>query len=213
MNKISKRLFDITNHLNKDETIIDIGCDHGLLAIYLIKNNYYDNIYISDNKKTALNSAINNVNKFNLEDKITCLLGDGLTVINDKSINTIILSGLGTHTIIKILTNYNIKQINKIVIQSNNHHEKLRVFLESIGFQSVKETVIYEKPKYYVTMSYIRGNKKLTDLQLKYGTHNNKEYYNYQLKELLSIKKKLNNQTNLIIANKITELNKIIKDI
>ena len=36
---ISKRLKSLVKYINKENKIIDIGCDHALLDIYLIKNN------------------------------------------------------------------------------------------------------------------------------------------------------------------------------
>ena len=39
MTRISKRLKAITSYVAKDDKVVDVGCDHGLLSIYLIENN------------------------------------------------------------------------------------------------------------------------------------------------------------------------------
>ena len=69
MNKLSKRLEQIASFITKDnKKIIDIGCDHGLLSIYLA-NKYNDiKIIASDINKNALNNAVNNIHKELLED-------------------------------------------------------------------------------------------------------------------------------------------------
>ena len=42
MNKLSKRLEVVASFVNDNSKVIDIGCDHGLLSIYLV--NKYKNI-------------------------------------------------------------------------------------------------------------------------------------------------------------------------
>ena len=48
MNKISRRLEAIASLVEDNKKIIDIGCDHALLDIYLIKNKKNLNIIASD---------------------------------------------------------------------------------------------------------------------------------------------------------------------
>ena len=43
MIKLSKRLDTIAAFINKDDDVLDIGCDHALLDIYL--SNKYSKIY------------------------------------------------------------------------------------------------------------------------------------------------------------------------
>lgn len=213
MIKISKRLKDIINHLDSQDHIIDIGCDHAKFSIYLIEYGYYNHIYVSDNKQSALSGAIDNIKENGLEDKITTLLGNGLEVINNDIIDTVVISGLGTSTIKDILSNKKINQIKKLVIQSNNNHEELRIFLESIGFFINKETCVFDNNKYYLTISFLRGDKKLNSQELKYGISNNKDYYLYLLDNLKKIKGKRANLDNSYINNEIAKITEIIRNI
>ncbi|NLA32782.1 MAG: SAM-dependent methyltransferase, partial [Mollicutes bacterium] len=88
MIKLSKRLLEIVNHLDFKEKVLDVGCDHGKLAIYLILNNHYNNINVSDNKLSALNQAIKNIEDYNLKDKITYHLGEGIEFIDNLDLDT-----------------------------------------------------------------------------------------------------------------------------
>ena len=65
MNKLSKRQEVVASFIQDNSKIIDIGCDHGLLSIYLA--NKYKNIKIiaSDVNKNALSSAIKNIKTAN----------------------------------------------------------------------------------------------------------------------------------------------------
>ena len=89
--------------VDKGNNIYDIGCDHALLDIYLAINN--DNhCTASDINQNALNNAIKNIEKYHLSDKIDTVISDGLKNITLKEDSTIILSGMGSRTIIDILS-------------------------------------------------------------------------------------------------------------
>ena len=38
MSKLSKRLESLALLVDKKDSIVDVGCDHGLLSIYLVEN-------------------------------------------------------------------------------------------------------------------------------------------------------------------------------
>ena len=54
MNKISKRLLSIADFVSEDDELVDVGCDHGLLSIYLISNKKCKRVIASDINKNAL---------------------------------------------------------------------------------------------------------------------------------------------------------------
>ena len=54
MNKLSKRLGVISSFIEDSSKVIDIGCDHGLLSIYLV--NKYKKIY---RQKSMITTYIN----------------------------------------------------------------------------------------------------------------------------------------------------------
>lgn len=184
---IDERLKSLTKYVNRNDKIIDIGCDHALLDIYLVKNNIVHKIIVSDVSKNALMQGINNINKYNLSDKIYARCGSGLEVLNSNDdIDTVIISGMGSNTIIDILNNKYLNKINKLIIQSNKDYYLLRKEIIKLGFIIDKEEVILVNNKLYINIVFIRGNKNYTIEELKYGTKNmiNKEIYiNYLLKK------------------------------
>ena len=186
-NMIDNRLKSLTKYVVKNDSIIDIGCDHALLDIYLIKNKIANNIIVSDISNNALKQGINNIKKYNLENYINTRCGNGLEVLNEEdNINTIIISGMGTNTILNILNNKYLNKINKLIIQSNKDYYLLRKEVNKLGFIIDKEEVILVNNKLYINIVFIRGNKNYTIEELKYGTKNmiNKEIYiNYLLKK------------------------------
>ncbi len=89
-----------------------------------------------------MNSGIKNIENEGLSDKISARLGDGLNVLTDKdNIDTVIISGMGTNTIMGILNNNHLKNINKLIIQSNNDHTMLRKYVTKLGFFHQKRRI------------------------------------------------------------------------
>lgn len=214
---ISKRLMSLVKYIETSDSLIDIGCDHALLDIYLIKNNYLKSIIVSDIHKSALDAGINNIQKNGLENKIDTRLGDGLEVLNNKDkINTILISGMGTSTILSILNNEYLANINKLIIQSNNNHEELRKEIIKLGFYIKDEEYFIDNKKNYINIVFERGHKVYKKDEIKYGPFllRDYEYLNFELNNYLKIKdliKKPKLKQKISLNNEIRKLNKYIK--
>ena len=119
-----------------------------------------------------------------MTDKIDARLGNGLEVLTDKDdIDTILISGMGASTIIDILNNPYLKNINKLIIQSNNDYEELRRSVTSLGFEITEEEFLIDNKKSYINIVFKKGNKEYSDIEYKYGPIliNNKEYLEYMI--------------------------------
>lgn len=210
---ISNRLKSLTKYIDKTDSVIDIGCDHALLDIYLVKENIIDKCMVSDVSSNALKQGIDNIKKYNLTEFIETRCGNGLEVLTDKdNINTIIISGMGTNTILDILNNDYLKNINKLVIQSNKDYYMLRKEIVKFGFVIDIEEVIEDNDKIYINIVFIRGNKEYSEDELMYGTSNmlNKKVY---YKNLIEKKEKiLNNLNDIELINKLKEEIEILKE-
>ena len=199
--KISKRLKSIGDLIPDNSFILDIGCDHALLDIYICQNKNCKAI-ASDINEKPLEQARKNVNKYKLNDKIKIVQGDGLEHYEEK-INIIVLSGLGSTTIVDILKKdkEKLKEINKLIISSNNDYYYLRSNIIKLGYKITKELVIKDKEKYYPIIEFTKGNKKYNKYELKYGpiilkTEDNiiKEYLELNKNKLLKINNSLTNK-------------------
>lgn len=190
MNKLSKRLNSLVYFVEKEDSIVDVGCDHGYLSIFLKKNNLCKHIMASDINQNALQSAKENIKKSKL--KIDTVLSDGLENIPLKGINALLISGMGTSTILHILeAKEKIKNIKKIILQSNNEHAKLRKSLNDLGYYLKEERVVLDKGKWYVSMLFVQSNKKNKEREILYGYLNNPEYNQVVLEQFKKIQKKI----------------------
>ena len=214
MIKLSKRLLAIANLVDDNSKVADIGCDHGLVSIYLAMNKQNISIIASDINQNALDNAIKNINKYHLEDKIKVCLSNGLDNINDE-IDTIIISGMGGHTIVDILTNNQEKlhTVNNIIIQSNNDIEYVRRKIVKLGYYISKEKLILDKNIYYTVILFTKGKKKYTNKEYYFGPillkENSKifiERKNKEYTKLLNIKNNIPKRKLLIRLKILKEL-------
>ncbi len=205
MSNLSKRLKTITKFIDKNDSLVDVGCDHGLLSIYLVENNLVNKIVASDINSNALSSAINNIKNAGLD--IETVLSDGISNIDLNGINTLVIAGMGTSTIKHILSDTDkIKNIKKIITQSNNDHEMLRSFMNDIGYYLENELYVLDKGKWYVTSCFIKDKKKNNKTIIKYGLLNNNDYNKHLVESKESILDK-------IPFSSIDARNNIIKDL
>ena len=204
---MSKRISTIVKYIDKKDIVLDIGCDSAILSIYLAKNKIKS--YASDIKENIIKSDELIVKEMNLEDYVTLIVSDGLKNIDESlPINTLVLAGMGTHTILEIL---NVdKKYDKIITISNNDYYILRKEMMGRGYIIDKEEIIYDKDKYYNLIIFKPGKKEYTEKELIVGVNhqNKKELKNYQKFLIEKFSKILSN--NLPKESK-TKLEKIIK--
>lgn len=206
---ISNRLKSIAKYVSKNDKLIDIGCDHALLDIYLIKEKILKKVIVSDIHEGALNAGISNIKKEKLEKKIDTRLGNGLEVLSDNDdIDTVLISGMGTTTILDILNNEYLKKINKLIIQSNNDHTELRTEITKLGYKVINEEYLVDMKKNYIIIVFERGEEKYSKNELRYGPIliHDKDYLNFELNQCIKIK-------NFIPTNKLLLKYRLNKEI
>jgi len=187
---LSKRLQAVATLVDIKARVIDVGCDHAYLDIYLTLNN--DNKCIaSDINKNALEIAKKNIKKYNLEDKIETKLTNGLTDIKIKENDNIVICGMGTYTILEILKTNTL--CNTLIISSNNNIDILRREVINLGYYIDSEIFIIDKGKPYIIIKFIKGIRKYSKIDILLGPvlKNNIEYKKYIINKYKNILKNI----------------------
>lgn len=214
---LDNRLKRITDFIPSDSYILDVGCDHALLDIYLALNRNNVKLIASDINENPLKIAKENIKKYNLEDEITLEKADGVSKINDE-VDTVVIAGMGTFTINDIINNdlKKLKNVKKIIISSHTSSFELRENMNKKGFKIIDEAVVFDKGKYYEIIVYSNGYEKLSKLDMKYGPiiskrkdEITKAYFNERYLKLIEIYKKIPNGNKKLKD----DLNKKIKEI
>ncbi len=204
---MNKRIKTIASYINKSDLVADIGCDQALLSIHLAFNGISS--IASDIRVNIIEKCKEKITKLNLEDFIKLRVGDGIEKINSDEADTLILSGMGTYTILKIIENSESK-FKKIITISNNNHKILRERMHKLGYKILLEEIIYEKKKYYNLIIFIPGNTKYTLSELNIGkNHQNKSILKKYNEELINKYTKIYEKSNDV---NIKELIEIIKN-
>ena len=167
---IDDRLKDIASLIDNCNTIADVGTDHGYLPIYLLQTGVCKYAYASDVAKGPLSKAIENINKFELNDFIKTILCSGLSKI-PSNVDTIIMAGMGANLIIDLI-NEAPHKYDTYILQANLNVNLLRKFLSENNFMIVDEKVSFANKKFYEILKVKRGNQKLNYMQIKYGPIN-----------------------------------------
>lgn len=181
---ISNRLKTIADMIDSNYHVIDVGCDHALLDIYLTLNKKIKCTAI-DNKEKVINYSKENIEKYNLTSKIELIHNDGLENIKIYDDDIIVLAGLGTKTILNIIANKNIKHL---IVQSNDDVYNLRYQLTKLNYKVIDEKIVYEKKKYYTIIKLEKGKAKYSKKELEYGPillkEKNKVFDKYLIKRI-----------------------------
>lgn len=208
--KLPKRLEVIASLIDENTNVIDTGCDHALLDIYLTLNNK-NKCIATDVNQNALNNAIQNIKKYNLDNSIETVISNGLENIDIENNNTVVIAGMGANTILNILNTEKTNKINNLIIQSNNDLELLRKKITKLGFYIVNEVSVLDRKKYYVVIKFRRGYKKYNNFEYYYGPiKKDNDYNNYLIEKN---KKVINSlpKKKLIKKLKLKNINKKLK--
>ncbi|MFA6755134.1 MAG: class I SAM-dependent methyltransferase [Bacilli bacterium] len=217
----SKRIAAIESFIDINDNVADIGSDHGYLLIDLYKMNHDGRLLGVENKKGPFKILSDNIHEIDKNSLIKISLSDGLDDVDTKAFETIVIAGMGFDSIKQILDrNINkVSNIEKLIVDSHTKNKELREYLINLGFQIDDEEIIFEKGKYYEIEVFIKGQKKYSQIQIKYGPILLKEksidFINKYKDELIKLEDLVNNDKITkgkkdLLINEIIEKKEII---
>lgn len=163
--ELSKRLKRIAEHVDKCESVADIGTDHGYIPIYLVKEGICEKAIASDINKGPIEKAKVNVAFEGVSNKIKCLLGPGLNPLKVGEVNGVILAGMGGNLTRDILLAdmEKVKKYDFIILQPAQNPEVLREFLYKNDYEIIDEDLIKDEGRFYelFKVKYNENSEKL----------------------------------------------------
>jgi tRNA (adenine22-N1)-methyltransferase len=184
------RIEAIYSFIDENDRVVDVGCDQAKLALMLSKRG--QSSIASDISEKVIQKAKENIHS----DLIDLRVSDGLSNIKEGEADTLVLSGMGTHTIIDILSNTKLV-FNKIITISNNYHDILRTKMNDLNYKVDSEQIIKENNKYYNLIVFVRGKKDYSDYEINFGlNHRDKKLYQEYLDMLKNKYLKIKNTSN-----------------
>ena len=113
--KLSKRLQVVASFIPDNSSLLDVGCDHALLDIFLMQTKKNIQIMASDINPNPLKIAKDNLLKYNFQNQITLKQMDGIKEI-PQNIDTIVIAGMGGILITNILQKLDLRDRTQLAI-------------------------------------------------------------------------------------------------
>lgn len=162
---LSNRLQKCCQFVHPGDRVADIGCDHGYLGIYLLKNGIASSVIASDVNESPLHSAVINAHKFGVQDQISFHLSDGLRNV-PRDFDCLVCAGMGADTMISILeaAPWIRNPKYRLVLQCQSKRPELRKYLSAAGFSISRETLAKDGKFIYPVMEVIYSPGNIPNL-------------------------------------------------
>ncbi len=175
--RLSQRLSTVAHMIEPGSIVADIGTDHGYLPIYLIKNNIAPHVIAMDVNAGPLDKARKNAAAYNVADKLTLRISDGLKELSEQP-DVVTICGMGGRLICRILTEgYDkLAGVKKLIVSPQSDLPFFREYMADRGFAITAEKLVLDEGKYYFIFECeVTGNKIdigsgiHKDVYLRYG--------------------------------------------
>lgn len=162
---LSPRLEVLARQVPVGSKVADIGTDHGLIPVYLAKNNISTKIIATDISAGSLQKAKDLVKKENLEHIIETRLGSGLQAVTPGEVDTVMIAGMGGLLIGHILEEGSgvLKSVSKLILQPMHSSEPVRRLLVKQGFAVDHELLVKDGSFIYEVIVAQPGDQEVAD--------------------------------------------------
>jgi len=162
--KLSGRLLAIAEMVPPVDTVADIGCDHGKLAVWLVKNGRARRAVCGDISAPSLEKARKKAEEEGLSDRISARVGSGLSVLAPGEADAAVIAGMGGELIASILEADIGKAPDVLVLSCHSMADVLRGWLADNGFFFEDEALVEEGRHFYPVMRVRRGESRALSL-------------------------------------------------
>lgn len=166
---VSQRLQVIASMCPRQGNLVDIGSDHGLLLQLLLKEGFSSTLYgteLSDDSFQHLKNQL-------IDLPIKLYQADGLKNL-PKDVVNIVITGMGGQLIQSILENgqAQLRPIQTLILGPQRDQALLRTWLMNHDWKIIDERFVLEDLKGYPMIKVVKGEMKLTPMELAYGPIN-----------------------------------------
>ena len=156
---LSDRMRAVAGLVQPCKSIADIGCDHGYIAMELVRSKTCRHVIAMDINSGPLDRAKQNIVAYNMQDYIKTRLSDGVSALQMGEAEGIICAGMGGRLILSIHVQGKelIGNMKQVILQPQSELAEVRNYLRKKGYLIDKEDLVYEDGKYYPMMRALPG--------------------------------------------------------
>ena len=160
--QLSKRLSAVAGLVTRGNRLVDVGCDHGYLPVYLYLNHMIPSAIAMDVRPGPLSRAEDHITQYGLGEYIETRLSDGLAALGTDEGDTLVIAGMGGPLMERILTEGRTvrESFQEMVLQPQSDIPHFRRFLKMEGWRIEEERIIREDGKFYPMMKAVHGEKE-----------------------------------------------------
>lgn len=160
--ELSPRLRSVADLVPPGAKYADIGTDHAYLPVWLLLQGIIERAVVSDLRQGPLDRARQTAEHYEVADKLSFRLCDGLSGIQPDEADTISIAGMGGETIAAILAQAPWVKLgrSRLILQPMTAHEDLRGWLSQHGYRIEEETLTQEGRTLYATFLVTPGEMK-----------------------------------------------------
>ena len=147
----------------------DIGTDHALLPIALLRAGKCGRMLLTDISEGAMENARDHIARADLADRVILRRGDGLEPVLEPC-GMISILGMGGKTIRRILERGR-DRLNGAALLLSAHSDvpHVREAAAGIGYRLVSETPCLSGGRFYLLLKAVPGAEPLTDREIRLG--------------------------------------------
>ena len=153
--------------------LADIGCDHGYLSVWLVREKTVGRAIAMDLREGPLRKAQESIRFFHQTEVIETRLSDGMDELHPGEADRIVIAGMGGILMRDILRRGRecVRKAGQLVLQPQSDPELVRAEVFAQGFTITDEQACFEDGKYYIAFAAEPGTEEnpYTDAELRYG--------------------------------------------
>ena len=154
---LSLRLATIASLVTPGSRLVDVGCDHGFLSIWLVQQGIVPSAIASDVRPGPLSRAVEHVREMGLESRIETRLSDGLKAIEPGEGDTLVIAGMGGPLMERLLSENKPTRdsFKEFILQPQSDIPHFRRYLLDEGLTIIDERIVEEDGKFYPMMKAV----------------------------------------------------------
>lgn len=175
--KLSRRLSTLADWVPAGARFADIGTDHALLPVFLARNGKITYAVAGDVHAGPVEAAKRQVAEAGLEEIVSVRLGDGISVLSPREVDTIAIAGMGGSLMVRILeqAGERLNGVETLVLSPHVAEEAVRRWLVRHQYSLEQELLLEEEGIIY---TLLRAVKIIDEVEFK---NRHSKLYNEEL--------------------------------
>ena len=189
--ELTPRLRALADLVPQDARLADVGTDHAYLPVWLLLQGRISRAIAADLREGPLNRARETARQYQVEDKVSFRLCDGLSLVDREEVDVISIAGMGGETIAAILQAAPWAREKLLLLQPMTSFPDLRLWLQQHAYAIQRERIAREGERLYTVWVVTAGAMEpLTPAELWAGRQDGEDPLRAAYLELMESKAK-----------------------